>query len=639
MSTTFELIKEKNAQDIIISEAGGVFHVKRIWKDSAMSSVNIRITYDLKPCFWIIPGVVINGNVQGKGIFPRPTLLKPWSFREDRCSIPSGVCVEDESKFVGVFLSPAKNEHELSSVEARQGEFIFRIPWEEKPYSYVRKFKLAGPRSAVFKPPRNSYSREIFIISGDYRNAGYKRGYKMFLRKAWEILRPHFTEVSDRDIGEHLRLRAQCVLNTMYYKKGGISGFIEMLYSPLIPTLPVLSGAFCGKALEIAFSLYRIYLNNKDAKLRKIALETADFFTRGLQKNGLYLAEYIVGNNRWYGYAVSRTRRANTRTMGESGYIFAKFYQLAKNYGDASPAWLHVPQKIGEFMISNQLPSGSFGKWWNLDGTIHEDSGTNGAYIIWMLAELYKITNDKRYLDAAERAMEFYNREFIETDSYWGDTLDADTPDKEASHAVLRAACLMYEVTGKKKYLDMAIEAAHAIASWQIIYKIPFSKKTPLGQRNYDTTGMTIVSVENQHLDIYGLAIAVDWFKLWKYTNDSYWKERALVALRSAMQLTSTDNDPLDLPKWFVGWQPEQIYHTTWTYGPAILARRGGFINVIGWVYGLGMGALLDFADEIKITPSIGEIKLASGILYRISLKLRNVLLYILPYLIPAIQI
>jgi hypothetical protein len=234
--------------------------------------------------------------------------------------------------------------------------------------------------------------------------------------------------------------------------------------------------------------------------------------------------------------------------------------------------------------------------------------GTNGAYIISLLVELEKLIGRQDDIDAALNKAGKYYASLIDSNGFYADTLDADCVDKEAGCALLRAFLDLYERSHDEFYLRYARLAAGFVLSWMFTYNIAFAAKSPLGQRNFKTSGMTAVSVAHHHLDFYGLFIAYDFLRLWEATKDELWKKCARLMIASCGQLISDREDLLGRDKDFIGWQPEQINHTNWDYKLRFLGTKGRFHSCVAWPVVLTLGAMFDIRDRF---PDILSFKLS----------------------------
>ncbi|MEX0567931.1 MAG: hypothetical protein Q6363_002085, partial [Candidatus Njordarchaeota archaeon] len=609
----FNILEQPNTRDGVSHVSEILTIVDRYWMNGR--EFYFELEYFFEPSFWLIPAVVYNGNKIGTGNFLRPDLDEGWFFREDRCAIPSGAIVEDDKNVVGVFAEPAKNVREISSVSIQRNRIIIRIPWAEKPARYVKKGKISNAKATNYDSSKG-YRRRFYVIHARYRDKGYKRGYYLVLREAWKILGKRET-ISHRKIQRFINLKASFARNVHYFSLGKIAGFLLFV----LPNTPFccssMSASFLGKSVEAALSFYRLYMINGDTELKEIAFKVADFFCSGFRR-GLLYTDYIVSNRRWYGYFMQRIKMFNTRQIGEALYFLLRLYTYAAKKGEAKKNWLRVAKHVGGFFVDNQLENGSFGTWISPDTKKIVDTGTNGAYIIWFLLKLYELTGAPEYLTACKKAASYYIQMFVERDIYWGDTLDSHCIDKEGAHAILRSMLMLYSHTMNQEYLEAAIRAAYYLATWMFMWNIPFEAETILGKMNFKTFGWTAVSVENQHLDPYGLVLASDFVRLYRYTKDEFWLQLGVVMASSVLNFISLREGHLGVSKFFVGYQPEQILHTEWLYSSALQLLMGIFLygtrNIIGlmkgkgyfannvfWVVSATLGGALDLAEELSI--------------------------------------
>ncbi len=597
-----------------IEEGERSLEIERNWKlkDKGKFKLPFKIHNPQVPSKWIIPCVNYYGNPKGEGKFPKPTLEEGWSFREDRIGIPSCSIIKDDKGPIAFFTSPAKTENEISSVltksEGSGVSLINLTPFSEKPRRHTNKWYLGNLSSAKKEffqvSPGFEYSRKFYVLWEDDPESNYHT----LLSRIWKKLSPDFK--SHEDWGENAELRINHLIRNLYIVREDASGFVSSIHWSMVPINNTLSGGFVGKNPEIALSLYKGFLDSGVDLLRKISKKVLDFFTEAQLTNGLLLSDYQLAKKKWTGLHFHGKKDCSTRMMGEMAYNFIRAFQVAKEE-DSNPKWLKTGKKFCEFMVQNQSEDGNFGKWWSRDGKLKDSSGTNSAYVIWPLVELYKEEGSDRYLDSAEKCAEFLIENFVKEDLYWGDALDSDCIDKEGGHSILRALLLLHDVTGDDYFLEFAEKVGNYVLSWMYFYDVPFSEDLPLGKRDFGTTGGTSVSTAHHHLDPYGAAIAYDWLKLWRKTGNEIWKKYALAALDFVNQLVATKENSLNAPEYFEGWQPEQYNQTDWDYLSNTIWGRGTYKSMISWVPALVLGAFFDIREDFPeiMNFEISEIK------------------------------
>ena len=612
ISDSFEFQEEKSGTSLI--------KVKRCWeiKGKGRLKLSFLLNSPSTPRSWIVPAVMYNGNKRGEGKFPQGGPDLGWSFREDRCAIPSCSIIEGEEGFISLFTEPAKKEEELSSIktkeEGKQTTLEILIPLTEEPKRHTNKWYLGNMSKArreyfLLKDKEKFLSERTFYI---VRGQSTIHSYPLVYQVAWKSL-PREVPLH-QDWQDYALKKVKHLINIFYVKRGKVSGFVQSVGKSMFPLVNILGGGFCGKNLEIAFNLYRAYQDNQMELLKAASFKTANFFLEGRIGNGLFFGDYQLGRRKWYGYAPTLNKNINTRIMGEMAYNYLRLYKEALKNKEANPQWLEIAKDLADFMLSHQLPDGNFGKWWKSTGELVDSQGTNGAYIIWALTELYGLTSEEKYLQSAKHAAKYYIENCIEKEDYLSDALDSNCVDKEGGQVILRALLLLHNLEPDDYYLTSALKAGDYLSTWMFLYKIPFSQKTQLGKRKFSTFGGTAVSVAHHHLDPYGAAIALDWLRLWKKSGEERWREYALSALSYIHQLVANKDDPLSFPLYFEGYQPEQEAHTEWDYLSNLIYGRGSFKNVIAWVPALTLGAVLDIREEF---PEIMQFNLKGFEPYR----------------------
>jgi hypothetical protein len=560
----------------------------------------------MEPLRWVVPGVMYDGNRVGEGRFPTGGPQTGWSFREDRVTLPSASFVGDDTRWVGLWTTPATTEPGLTSIRtlAKDGHVTLSVefPFVEEPWAYRGKHAPFGfrptPRRGLDLAPGLRYSHRFYVFLGPPGVHGYAPAF----RYAWERVDPPSIRP---DWGAIVAAKAGHVASNHFYRRGRAAGFIGTLTDAFVPFLNSFSAGFLGKNLELALSLFRIGRETGQDELPRMAVEVADFFQGGRLPNGLFLTDYQLGRGRWCGLSYEDRKEVNTRIAGEAAVCLLRLHAEAGRAGVERPAWRDQAVRLGDFFVENLPEDGNPGKWWSVDGRRADDTGTNGAYIVSLLAALHRETGDARYREAMRRGADFFADQAVRGDLS-GDTLDALCIDKEAGHAVLRALLDAFGEVAEPRWLEGAVAAARFTDTWTFAWDVPFGPDTACGRRGFRTTGGTTVSVAHHHLDPYGVAIALDYLRLHRATGDEHWLRTARHLIAYCGQLVSRPGDRLGHAEAFDGFQPEQVQHTDWAYWSNVLTPRGSFYSNIGWVHALTLGALLDLRASFPEEVSFG---------------------------------
>lgn len=107
--------------------------------------------------------------------------------------------------------------------------------------------------------------------------------------------------------------------------------------------------------------------------------------------------------------------------------------------------------------------------------------------------------------EAAVKAAQVFADRHLQMNGYCGVVrLMQPVKTKEGSWAAFQGFLELYEQLGEKKYLDWAKHAMDVCLSYTVVWDIPL----PAGRMadyNFKTTGWTVVSPQNQHIDVYGV--------------------------------------------------------------------------------------------------------------------------------------
>ncbi|MFO1050633.1 MAG: exo-alpha-sialidase [Planctomycetota bacterium] len=198
---------------------------------------------------------------------------------------------------------------------------------------------------------------------------------------------------------------------------------------------------------------------------------------------------------------------------------------------------------------------------------------TNEAFLVSPLLRAARLFGEDRYRAAALHAVEHYaarHRDLREP--YWGGTLDASCEDKEGAWAALQAFLAAYKDSHEPRHLDLAQHALDVVLSYVVVWDIDMPPGR-LRDHAFRSRGWTAVSVQNQHLDVYGVVMTPAIWRMGELLGRPELQRLAAVMYRSCGQLI----DPF-------GSQGEQIQQTNYAqHGDMsdVFRLRGGYSE--GW--------------------------------------------------------
>lgn len=627
-SSIVDIININNEKSIFIDR-------KWILKQEGEYKLISYFSYDDEGLFndVMIPGIWYQGNVQGSGNFPSSLDCNIFSFCETRMAISGCVQMNNGKNNFICSISPSEKRDLISSVSYDRHGIRYVIPSYEWPKSYKGKNLLIdtiNDTSLSFHVGKNGETiNKRFFIRKDKQKDRYD-SYKNYLND----IKP-FYENNDKNYFsfDTYSIRKFTRLLNMIKKSDNNKAYIIMGEGnqELQSHYDYSAGSFLVKSLEAAYLLTRekdyisfetkeyllarenlskrFDLVNDDNLLIIISQLIADFFLDFEIKEGVHQDCYDINKKIFGGYLGIGEHhefemQINSRCNGETMLNYVLLYNSLKKLGVEKESYINLAKRVARFYCDKQLHSGSFGRWWTIDGKPMDIDGTNGVHIAVFFIELLKSLdeNDFLYYDiktAIYKAYEYYNTLCFD-EQFYGDTLDADSFDKEAGVVFLKFFLDLYEIEREECYLESSKKVANFLLTWIWQDNIYFDKETPLGKRDFKTRGMTSVSVAHNHLDFYGIYISYDFFRLWEYTNIEIYRKQAKIMAKACCQLLSNPNDRLQRGEYYDGWQPEQINHTDWDYFNNPKRSNGGFYIDIAWVTVLGLGSYLKLKTKYK---------------------------------------
>jgi hypothetical protein len=194
---------------------------------------------------------------------------------------------------------------------------------------------------------------------------------------------------------------------------------------------------------------------------------------------------------------------------------------------------------------------------------------TAEAFYIAPLLLAARLFEEPEFARAALRAADYYaDRHLSMEEPYWGGTLDATCEDKEGAWGAFQGFLAAYEHTREEKYLGYARHAGDVVLSYLAVWDIPLPAGR-MADHGFKSRGWTVVSAQNQHLDVYGVVMVPAIYQLGLYTADRSLQRVAEVMYRSCGQMIAPS-----------GAHGEQLQHTNFAqHGDMSDVRklRGGY--------------------------------------------------------------
>lgn len=316
---------------------------------------------------------------------------------------------------------------------------------------------------------------------------------------------------------------------------------------------------WCGRSETLGLAAPLIGRQCGDRQSAERAKKCLDFMASSPVSEKGFCVEYYIKSGTWQEY--------NFVSQGEALETFAMaLLEQRKRTGKADAHHLEFLAKVCHAFCDR------------IENAAWKPVSTNEAFLCAPLAMAYELLQEKRFRNGALRIADYYiERHRAMVEPYWGGTLDASCEDKEAAVAAMTAYFAVWEMTGKAEYLAAAEHATALYLTYLQVWDIPLPPGR-LADNGFRTAGWSAVSVQNMHLDVYGVWVAPLLWKIGKALRRQSWMDLALPTYINCAQL-------LDIR----GSQGEQFEQTNFSQQPMVTELdqlRGGYSEkwVVFWI-------------------------------------------------------
>jgi hypothetical protein len=215
-------------------------------------------------------------------------------------------------------------------------------------------------------------------------------------------------------------------------------------------------------------------------------------------------------------------------TVGSALAYMMRTLRFLKQYkNESNENWLDISLKVLDTMVELQGENGSYGYTYSaIEKKVLDWEGFAGCWFAESMAYGYEFTHDEKYVASAKKALEYYYG-FVKGICCWGTPMDTwKSVDEEGNLAFIRAARLLHEITGEKRYLKMLEAGANYEYIWKYAYRVQ-QDLPPLKDSNWNSCGGSVTSVSNPHIHPMGMLVLKDLEYLAEQTHDAYHKDRA----------------------------------------------------------------------------------------------------------------
>ncbi|MEA4851636.1 MAG: T9SS type A sorting domain-containing protein [Paludibacter sp.] len=285
-----------------------------------------------------------------------------------------------------------------------------------------------------------------------------------------------------------------------------------------------------------------------------------------------------------------------------SAWCFAKKNNISKSY------WLKACTRFGDWLVNNQNVDGSFYFSYNHDAIIngkHPVTDYNKYLTICTvryLTELYIATNNSAYKDAALKAGEFCYTNIHQNYHYIACVIDnPHSYDSESGQMAMNGFLSLYDLTNDTKWLTAAEQAAKYTETWVYSFEIPVENDRTTATsfpRDRSIVGQHLIAISHAAADL-GFAWSVfTFYQLYLETGNEHYLQVARMSAHNSKQSMNWDQSLY--PGEARGLQLEAF--------PVMIPRRSnGVETTLNWNYAAHLDPMFRFKDAFG-TPDVEAV-------------------------------
>ncbi|MGB6122230.1 MAG: hypothetical protein WBG80_09995 [Bacteroidota bacterium] len=218
---------------------------------------------------------------------------------------------------------------------------------------------------------------------------------------------------------------------------------------------------------------------------------------------------------------------------------------------------LNRSRSLGDFLVREQRPSGVVPSWFDPEtgepAEVYREENAETAGAALFLAELHDRTGEKRYLDAARRAMEYVRTEIVPERKWFDfetffscsrkpldffDPFTQQYPQNTLSmHQAAEASLSLHRITGERRYRTLGLHLIDYLCLYQQVWNPPWLSRNLFG-------GFGVQNTDGEWSDSRQGYFAVTLSNYFALTGEREYLERAVAALRAMFSLFESPDSP-----------------------------------------------------------------------------------------------
>lgn len=417
-------------------------------------------------------------------------------------------------------------------------------------------------------PPGETIEKTFYLEAFPVAREG--TGFRRPVRTSLELFQP-FDTAGLPAIPETVRAKYRYA-QSRWREQDGAAGFRKY------DNRNVFVMGWTGEADALGYALPVLEPLLNDPRAREQAQKSLDFLSTAPFNE--------TGFRTWYDYTTHAWSNQELLNQGQAMQSFARAIRSGRARRMRTEKWEAFLRYAAD-VHSRRI----------LDRAWHPLSTHEATYIAPLIGA-FELFGVEGYKQAALKAARHYaERHLTMREPYWGGTSDASCEDKEGAAAAFAGFLALYEHTRDPEHLEWARHACDVILTYVVDWDIDL----PPGRMRdaaFKTRGWTAVSVQNQHLDVWGAILAPDIYRLGQIDQREDLRRLAMVVYRTCGQLI----DPY-------GGQGEQMEHTNYVQRKRAFDLndfRGGY-NDQWTVFWITAHFLTGAARFVELGVPIGE--------------------------------
>ena len=234
-----------------------------------------------------------------------------------------------------------------------------------------------------------------------------------------------------------------------------------------------------------------------------------------------------------------------TRKSADCLYYVLRQFELMEKVPEDFESGI---KKTADCFVNLWNKYGQIGQFASCNNEILYVGGSTSAAIVSAgLVLAYRYFGDKKYLDVATEAGEYYYKNFASkgyTTGGPGEILSC--PDSESAFGLLESYVWLYDETKDEKWLEYAKHTANICSSWVVSYNYKFLTECEFKRLDMKTIGSVIANIQNKHsapgiCTLSGTSLR----KLAEWTGDDRYMTLYREISETVSQYMSTDARPI----------------------------------------------------------------------------------------------